>query len=665
MFNLILMLGLIAGNGWIQCEIRDAEQGIPLPSANVVVMGTHLGASSDTNGIVTFKLPEGEYELQTSMLGYERQKIRTRVIAGETTFVKIALHPKPLTFNPIVVTSTRTPVRLANAPIPVEVVLERELELARIFSPAEAIRWVPGVQISGGAPGGATARSTASIDGLPAQYTLVLVDGKRVLSEHIHTGVNLDLIPPSQIERIEVLRGPASALYGSDAIAGVINIITKPLEKSSPFSTRFSYGSYGTMCFSASYVGKLTVPNLYFMISLDKLETDGTKPEDWYDKQNITLKLSSDSWKGKLSYYHGKYESSRDSMLTMDWGYTLGNIKLGAYLSCYERSFREGAASTHNLISELSAEYRKGALLAGFELRFNEFERISTPKHSEWIAGNSVQYQLPLTNKSIGFLALRLDYVQGLGLNAAPKLGIRVAPAPVLNFWINAGRGFRAPSLQDRYEVMFDHGTWWRNGNPNLKPEESYNGSVDFQLLVNSETSLRLGYTYNRIKNMIAVKNTGELGPDGDPVFERENVKEARTQTVRLELMSHPWRSLYLAASYIYLKSKDMETGQPLEYQPKHTLNLRISVSARSIGLNSHLVVENVRDRWYINKEGEPEKMKDYTLVNLNLEKRITPVCTFFLGAYNLLDQKIELYEEEKQLIGAGRTFKFGFAVEF
>ncbi|MCK5564595.1 MAG: TonB-dependent receptor plug domain-containing protein, partial [Planctomycetes bacterium] len=195
-------------------------------------------------------------------------------------------------FDPIVVTGTRTPHFLKNMPVETTVITRQELERSGVQFLSDALRWVPGVTISGGALNGAARRSTAMLRGLSGQYTLILVDGKRVKSEHIHTGVNLNLIPLEMVERIEVIKGSACVLYGSNAMGGVINIITKPITEKPVLGLGYSFGSNNTHTNSFNYSNR--DGKLGYFLSGKILETNGAEIGLGYKQKNTLNKFTYD-----------------------------------------------------------------------------------------------------------------------------------------------------------------------------------------------------------------------------------------------------------------------------------------------------------------------------------------------------------------------------------
>lgn len=129
---------------------------------------------------------------------------------------------------PVVVSATRSEVDVESAPASVSVISNEELRTAPVGDLSDAIRHTPGISLNAGSQG----RRTISIRGMDSSYTLILIDGKRVNSSEAvfrHNDFDMSLIPVEAIERVEVVRGSMSALYGSEALGGVINIITKPV----------------------------------------------------------------------------------------------------------------------------------------------------------------------------------------------------------------------------------------------------------------------------------------------------------------------------------------------------------------------------------------------------------------------------------------------------
>src|SRR5690348_555532 len=159
---------------------------------------------------------------------------------------------KAVLLDPIVVTATRSPQRLSTLLADVTVIGADEIARAGQSGLTELLSRQPGIEIS--ANGGPASTSAVFLRGANNAQTLVLIDGVRVASS-TNGAAAYEAIPVDQIDRIEILRGPASSLYGSDAIGGVIQIFTKRGEPGARFNASAGYGSYDTSKLAAGVAG--------------------------------------------------------------------------------------------------------------------------------------------------------------------------------------------------------------------------------------------------------------------------------------------------------------------------------------------------------------------------------------------------------------------------
>jgi len=196
--------------GTIRGVVTDKASGEPLPAANIVVVGTMMGTTTDADGAFILEVPAGEYTLRVSYIGYD-----------------------------IVVVGSRAERTAVETPVPVDVIPEVELRESPQFELNQVLRdVVPSYNASHQTISDGTDHiNPASLRGLGPDQVLVLINGKRRHpSALVHVngtfgrgtvGIDLNAIPKAAIERVEVLRDGAAAQYGSDAIAGVINIVLK------------------------------------------------------------------------------------------------------------------------------------------------------------------------------------------------------------------------------------------------------------------------------------------------------------------------------------------------------------------------------------------------------------------------------------------------------
>ena len=243
-------------SGSIKGVVKDAKTGETLFGANVTVLGTRIGASTNANGEYVVKVPAGRYHVQISYVGYKTIRVQLNVKAGETLEQNVALQNDLIGTQEVVVVGTRTRDRtVINSTVPIDVITAKDIEQSGFTQTTDLLKaLVPSYNApQASITDGSDHVRPATLRGLNPDQVLVLVNGKRRYTSALvnlngsigrgSSGTDLNTIPASAIERIEVLRDGASAQYGSDAIAGVINIILK-IKKGLDVSS--SFGEYVT-----------------------------------------------------------------------------------------------------------------------------------------------------------------------------------------------------------------------------------------------------------------------------------------------------------------------------------------------------------------------------------------------------------------------------------
>ena len=226
--------------GALSGRVTDQRTGQPLEGATIFVGGTQLGAISRSDGSYLVRVQPGRYEVRARLLGYAMARDSATIVAGETVSLNFGLEKAAVSLNEVVVIGTRRTDRtVLTAPVPIDVLTAEDIEATGLTETSQIIQLL--------APSFNFPRPTvtdgtdhvrpSTLRGLGPDQVLVLVNGKRRHQSaliHINssvgrgsTGVDLNAIPASAIDRIEILRDGAAAQYGSDAIAGVINIILR------------------------------------------------------------------------------------------------------------------------------------------------------------------------------------------------------------------------------------------------------------------------------------------------------------------------------------------------------------------------------------------------------------------------------------------------------
>lgn len=216
---------------------KDSEESIPF--AAVLIVGTDLGTTSDEGGHFTFSnLKAGKYLLRVSSVGYITQEKEVEVSDNATSLVHFQMEADNFITDEVVVSANRNEVSRKDAPVVVNVMSQKLFETVNSPDLAKSLNYQSGVRVENNCQN--CTFPQVRINGLEGPYSQILINSRPVMSAL--SGVyGLEQIPVNMIERIEVVRGGGSALFGANAVAGTINIITKdPISNSFQFNTNFT-----------------------------------------------------------------------------------------------------------------------------------------------------------------------------------------------------------------------------------------------------------------------------------------------------------------------------------------------------------------------------------------------------------------------------------------
>jgi outer membrane receptor for ferrienterochelin and colicins len=526
---------------------KVTDNGEPLPLANVVLKSTEIGTATDIDGAFELtNIQPGDYVLLVTSLGYQRYQTKISLGAGAHKSISIQLEPTAQSLDETVVTGTLKPVSRLESPVPVEVYSPTFFKKNPTASVFDALQNVNGVrpQIN------CNVCNTGDIhiNGLEGPYTLVLIDGMPIVSG-LGTVYGLTGIPNSLIEQIEIVKGPASSLYGSEAVGGLINIITKnALSAPEFFADGFAtgWGEYNLDIGSKIAVGDKT--NLLLGINYFNYDvpvdnngdnfTDLTLQDrisifqkwDFERNDNRLLSLAGrffyeDRWGGEMQWtpeHRGGDEVYGESIYTRRWEV------LGKYqLPMEEKFLLSFSYNDHNQNSvygdtEYLADQRIGFaqltwdktlgqhdLLFGSAIRYNYYDD-NTPATTEadniWIPSVFAQDEFAFAPKHSFLAGLRYDYDQRHGTILTPRAAYKWKISDNDIFRVNAGTGFRVvnlfteehAALTGAREVVIAE---------ELKPERSVNVNLNYLKKIYSDNgtfiSLDASAFYTRFSNVI------------------------------------------------------------------------------------------------------------------------------------------------------------------
>ncbi|MCG3154420.1 MAG: Vitamin B12 transporter BtuB [bacterium] len=306
MLLLLLLLGsapALRGQnpGEIRGKVVDAQTGEVLPGTSVQILGSLLGAGADANGaFVIRRVPPGSYVLRASLIGYQLARAEVTVQADSVTRVEFALNGSVLEMNEVVVTASRQPEEIQRAVVSISA-LSGETALRRDAARLDrALESIPGVSL---VEQNVNVRNSSGYNRGLGSRVLILLDGVPALPSDFGN-MNWDILPVTDFERVEVIKGPSSALYGSFALGGVINVITKAPMPQGRLSLRTSAGVYDepyypewkwterTLRFNRQDVSySRQAGKLGFRFSAGRSESTGDRQNRHYRRWNATGKL--------------------------------------------------------------------------------------------------------------------------------------------------------------------------------------------------------------------------------------------------------------------------------------------------------------------------------------------------------------------------------------
>lgn len=480
---------------------------------------------------------------------------RLSLVSTAACLAPFAVHAQGSTADQIVITANRAPQRISSVLADVSVVDRSEIEKSGAQNVAEVLARLPGIEFVGyGGPGGAT---SVFIRGGETRHTAVYIDGMRVDSQATG-GVIWEQIPIEQIERIEVVRGPAATIYGSDAVAGVVQLFTRRGQGPLQASAALTLGSYATRQLQAGVSG--AAGGFDYSLSASHGRSDG---EDARTAEIVGHNPDRDGWKrsslqaragvriderqrveasllasrldsGYDDFMPGQDDESRHRLSTagLSWRARWSEAattraQLGRTRSTYETQPSFYRTETTLGTALLQHEQRVGAhlLTATLERRDDKLENAPDAFNAGF-GGKRHQNALGLGWRAdFGAQSLqaqvRRDDDSEFGGKSTGSLSWGLAFAPHWRAHATVASSFRVPTLYQRFSPY---------GNPGLVPETGRNVELGLRW-ADGENTLSLGVWRNRLRNLI---NFGAAGPCADAFGCYENVGRAQLKGVTL-----------------------------------------------------------------------------------------------------------------------------------
>lgn len=632
---LTALLCCIASISFAQLSLRGRvidENEKPIAGASVWIEYTTIGTSTDLKGEFSLeKIPEGNNLLRISAIDYNGAR---ETINKSNDNILIRMKHSPLKLNEVVVTGTGTINKLKNSPVAIDVISQRELQNTNIPTFENAmIALNPSMSFTPNAMG-----SYMQLNGLSNRYILVLVDGKK-LGGDVGGNVDLNRIDMGNIKRIEVLKGAASSLYGSDAIAGVINIITNKPKDLVNFSTETRLSEYGQFTQNANLY--LNVGGFSSSTSFQRNQADGwqlNKKEIINDEEVDTdkqamLRFYSDVFSQRFGYKAtkelsmyvegslfdkkfkrpvsaygfdmkyvdysfgagAKYLLKNNGLISLDW-----NTDRFEYFKAYLKETKDKNGVTFMPGDEefvRRQKYNNINLKGTFNTgKFNkvtvgsEYKVDNLYAPADSIGGSRNVYTLAFYAQDEINLFGKLNIVPGVRYIYNETFKNRVTPKVSamytlhdFNFRVSYATGFKTPDLKQLFmktEVTSKGKTTLSVGNKDLKPESSNYYSVNAEYIKDFLSLAVTGYI-NNLKNKIdtyEIELTPEEIAEGyNKKSSYHNIGRSRIQGVDFTFNSYLGYNLTLGGGYSYVNAKDLDTGKRLQRISRHTGNVNLN----------------------------------------------------------------------------------------
>ncbi|RMB02923.1 TonB-dependent receptor domain-containing protein [Eilatimonas milleporae] len=612
----------------------------------------------------------------------------------------------------IVVTATTRKTDLQTAPASVSVVDKEELILRAAIDLAQALQGEEGVQVSGVGQ----SRNGISLRGMDVEHTLFLVDGRRIASTNAiiaHSDFELNWLPPAAIEQIEVVRGPLSSLYGSDALGGVVNVITKKpaealtgsisLNASTPHNSIGGEEVNANLYVSAPLIdGKLGVSVFgdYFnraelagdlddaVSNVEAREAATGRVNLVFtptDNQRIDLIYAVNDDRRWRNFQQGDSIFRGDDDITMqqmvlshtgdwNWGGTQLNLYRNDALRVNQRDGMPGTRDQQVIDTVIDgyANFSIGEMhhiTIGGQVRDELLEDELVAEDGDLRARHRavfIQNEIELTERLSLVGGFRADHHSFFGWETSPRGYIVYEPLDGLVIKGGYGEGFKAPSLRDLspdFEVFIAGGAIRVIGNENLQPElsKTYEASISYQT---DTWSVSAGVFRNELRNLV---DTVCIAGDCDVFFGRtlqfNNVDLAEIVGVEASFKAELPAGFFIEANYTHLDTEDTTTGEELQNRARHSAygalswtgqnDLKIRLRAQYTGVQRAQAF------------GPAQTLPDYVFVFAEAAYPLRDNLRIVAGVDNVTDVRLA---EESPLFGVnlpGREYRLSLLCNF
>jgi outer membrane cobalamin receptor len=708
--------------GNISGFIYNKHTGCKLPDADIIIQGTKYGTASGDGGFYSIsEIPQNEFEILVKMMGYK--SLTKTITVSSKTKLDFALIPKPVEFVPIMVTATKSAHLQSKITVSSEILTRNKIEENNGDVVGEVIE--SSVGIFNKNYGGFAGLQTPSIRGSNPDQVLVLLDGQR-LNPAQGGGVDMNYFPIEILERIEIIRGGHSALLGTDAIGGVIHLLSRESQylKGFNYGIKSTIGSFGTQ--NISFHGSHEFGLLNIFINYNTLQSDGNFKYFHSETGEKNIRQNN-NFRGNNLFFKGKYNINNNNMFRFiyqnlktnrgiagptQWPSTLArrkefrdlftfqienqitsNIKTKEHLyhHIYTNNYINPEYFTNdkhkNIASGLDIQtiYTINPTIifnAGIELRqdylkttkYSNQERITQSIFLQSEINHTINI-LGLTTEWKWIPAIRFDNYSDITPHTSfnlfnffnsPKLGALISTGNNISMTVkgNVGTSLRIPTFDDLYwpEEIWP-GFGGSKGNSNLTPEIGNNFDFGFILKMIQPINLQMELTYYQND----IKDLIIWETDKDWISSPRNIGTANIKGLENRCTFRlPNNRFYFEFVNTWMEAKDNTPGSL--YKDNRLVyrpdnKYDINIGFYIKSLKFNFNFRSVGKR-YTNPENT-ESLKSYKMINCNIRHSFAVWNVNIdtkLSIQNLLDSSIYILRGYPI---PGREIRFSFGIQY
>ncbi len=621
LFLTVLPLALY-GQGSISGYITDRESGDSLAGVSVRIEGTRLGAISNSRGRFTIKnVPLGQIEMRASLIGYNTETIRTYLGKDGQANVVFTMLSSGFLKDEVIVSAGRRVQAVQDVPISVASLSQEDLAQRGITQLDQALRYVSGVSVVGDQ---VNIRGASGFAFGVGSRTMVLLDGLPLLSGD-NGDIKFDVLPVSDVERIEIVKGAGSALYGTGALGGVVSLFTSTPTETLTLHGRVYGGLYTQVRYPewqyrdsppSNWGADLKAGQKFGDVSVNI--SGGIRSDESYREFDRQLRgfgygkvqwTPSDAQRLTLSTFYAQADAqnfiywkdlnnatrppdlqNRDERLwtaklaaALEYSVMLDNrtsliIRPGVFRTRYENRIgdamldsNQSTAYAYNFDAMMTTSFSdRFTLTGGLTGKLNNVISDVYGEQMQSIISAFAQAEVTLPMNVIITAGLRLDREETFTLpeqlELSPKLGASWAATQELHVRASVGRGFRAATIAERY-ANIRYGPFQVKPNPDIRPEYSWSAEIGAKYAPRNwalPIEFDLAVFDNELYDLI--EPTFDLSDPSVPIYFR-NVTRARILGTEFTVRAALAKDIGVESGITAMLPQDLLLNETLKYR--------------------------------------------------------------------------------------------------